>query len=113
MRGTEAAKQTIQDLTQRIVDEYAPRQIVLFGSYAYGAPNRDSDVDLLIVKDTSAPPLERRVQVRRLLRDPKRTIPIEIVVLTPEELRKRLAIGDQFFMDILERGELLYGGQRS
>ena len=110
MWGGAEHQRTIRELTQRIVRSYAPERIVLFGSYAYGTPDEDSDVDLLIVKDTPEPPLERRVAVRRLLRDATRTTPIEVLVMTPEELRERVDIGDQFFKAIVERGEVLYGG---
>lgn len=110
MRGGVEHQQAIQALAQRIVCAYAPERIVLFGSYAYGTPHEDSDVDLLIIKSTDEPPLQRRVAVRRLLRDTTRTTPIELFVLTPAEVRERLVSGDQFIQDILERGEVLYGG---
>jgi predicted nucleotidyltransferase len=98
----------IHEVIQRLVDGYHPRQIILFGSVAYGEPGRDSDIDLLIVKETSETPLARRVYVRRLISNPQRHIPVSPLVLTPEELTQRLALGDPFYHEILSRGKVLY-----
>lgn len=98
----------IQGILEKLLSEYAPQKVILFGSYAYGNPRQDSDIDLLIIKNTSERFIDRWVTVRRLLSDPKRTISLETIVLTPEELSKRLAIGDQFLVEIIEKGEVLY-----
>lgn len=82
--------------------------MVLFGSYAYGTPRPGSDIDLLIVKETSKRFIDRWVTVRRILSDPKRTLPLEVLVLTPQEVSRRLAMGDQFVAEILEKGKVLY-----
>ena len=89
-------------------NNYAPAKIILFGSYAYGEPKSNSDIDLLIIKETSERFIDRWSTVRRILTDSKRTIPIETLILTPQELSERLEKGDQFFADILEKGEVLY-----
>jgi len=65
MTGSARARQVIQDVLSKLVAEYAPQQVILFGSYAYGEPNEGSDIDLLIVKDTDKRPLERRMEVKR------------------------------------------------
>jgi hypothetical protein len=52
--------------------------------------------------------IDRWVTVRRLLSDPERTVPLETLVLTPQELAKRMAVGDQFLLEILEKGKVLY-----
>ncbi|MFQ5615694.1 MAG: nucleotidyltransferase domain-containing protein [Anaerolineales bacterium] len=83
-------------------------KLILFGSYAYGKPKADSDIDLLIVKETSERFIDRWVAVRRLLSDSKRMIPLETLVLTPQEVSTRLAIGDQFLAEIVEKGKVLY-----
>ncbi len=98
----------IQTIVERLITHYQPELIVLFGSFATGEPDSDSDIDLLIIKETTDPPLERRVQVRRLIADPERRIPFSPLVLTPEELTRRLALGDPFYQQILERGKPLY-----
>lgn len=99
---------TLQQIVQRLVEAYRPQRIVLFGSLAYGEPDADSDIDLLIVKETDEPPLERRVRVRRLVSDPERRIPFSPLVLTPDELALRLALGDPFYREIVQRGKVLY-----
>jgi len=99
---------TLQQIVQRLVEAYRPERIVLFGSLAYGEPDVDSDIDLLIIKETDEPPLERRVRVRRLVSDPERRVPFSPLVLTPEELAHRLALGDPFYREIMRRGKVLY-----
>ena len=52
---------------QRIVAGYAPEAIILFGSHAYGTPHEDSDIDLLIIKQTEKRPIDRASDIRQLL----------------------------------------------
>ena len=101
-------RRLIQELVEKIKREYQPEKIILFGSYAYGEPDEDSDLDFFIVKDTPERPIDRRVQVTRIISDLNWLIPAEPLVLTPQELEARLQIGDQFIQEILERGEILY-----
>ncbi len=98
----------LPDIVRRIVEGYRPEQIILFGSLAYGEPDEDSDIDLLIVKETGETPLERRIRVRRLVSDAQRRIPFSSIVLTPDELAHRLALGDPFYEEIVSRGSVLY-----
>lgn len=104
--------QDIQAILERIVNtltlEYRPDRIVLFGSYVQGQPTPASDIDLLIIKDSQLSPYQRLVQVRRLLRDPYRRIPIDLLVITPSELEERLKRGDQFLRTIVSQGKVLY-----
>ena len=87
-----------------------PRQkVILFGSYAYGEPDEDSDVDLLIIKDTEKRPIGRWLEVKKLLRGRVPLLPVSPLVYTEKELEDRIAIKDFFIQEILERGELLYG----
>ena len=107
--NTEAeVKDMILEIVDKIKREYQPNKIILFGSYAYGQPDRDSDIDLLIVKNTQERPLDRRVAATRIASDPKRLVPLEVIVLTPDEIRERLEVGDQFLRRILDKGEVLY-----
>jgi predicted nucleotidyltransferase len=102
------AKEVILRIAEKIKEDYVPQRIVLYGSYAYGTPHRDSYIDLLIVKDTSARPIDRRVEVRRIVSGLRKGFPFSAVVLTPEEVKHRLDIDDQFLNEILSRGEVLY-----
>ena len=101
-------QQTIQGILTKLLAGYTPQKVILFGSYAYGTPQADSDIDLLIIKETSERHIDRWVTVRRILSDPQRAVPLETFVLTPQEVSRRLAIGDQFLKEILEKGEVLY-----
>lgn len=87
---------------------HSPQKVILFGSYVYGNPRPDSDIDLLIIKETSERFIDRWVAVRHILSDPKRMVPLEALVLTPQEVSRRLAVGDQFLAEIMEEGEVLY-----
>jgi predicted nucleotidyltransferase len=108
MGGSREVQATIQGMVGKLRDDYAPRQIILFGSYARGNPRADSDVDLLVIKDTSERFLDRLTTVRRILSDAHRTTPIEVLVLTPQEVTRRLAMGDQFLQTVLREGKVLY-----
>jgi predicted nucleotidyltransferase len=102
----------IQQLTDQIVQKlrahYNPEKIILFGSYAGGSVQRNSDLDLLIIKDTEERFMDRWSTVRRILSDPSRKIALETLVLTPREVSERLARGDQFLAEILQKGRVLY-----
>lgn len=107
-KGRSSTNELIRRIVQRIAEEYAPERVILFGSYASGSPGPDSDIDLLIIKDTPERFIDRWTTVRRILSDPKRKVPVETIVLTPEELSQRLQIGDQFIAEIVEKGKVLY-----
>jgi len=108
MKRSTRIRTEIQKITRRVIDTYQPEKIILFGSYAYGKPGANSDLDLLIIKKTSERFFDRLVNVRRIVSDPMRSIPFEPIVLTPDEVKERLAIGDQFIEEILTKGEVLY-----
>lgn len=103
------AHRLIERIVEKIVTQYTPEKVILFGSYAYGQPNADSDIDLLIVKETDKRPVERWMEIKRLLRDRNRAVAISPLVYTPQELEERLAINDFFIQEVLEKGEVLYG----
>ena len=108
MAITNEAKKVLRDIVDTIVEEYRPERIVLFGSYAYGNADSESDIDLLIIKHTSGRFIDRWTEIRRILSDPNRMISVEPLVLTPEEVSDRLARGDQFIQEIVNNGETLY-----
>jgi predicted nucleotidyltransferase len=108
MTDSQDIKILIQRMLQKLVTEYAPQKVILFGSHAYGTPGPDSDIDLLIIKETAERFLDRWVTVQHILTGTHRAQPVETLVLTPQELDKRLAIGDQFIAEILAKGEILY-----
>jgi len=97
------------NILERIEDKYAPEKIILYGSFAYGTPDKNSDIDLLIIKDTQERFIDRCVNVRRIadIRDPSYPA-FSPIVLTNKELKRRLQIGDQFIEEILNKGKVLY-----
>lgn len=101
--GIENQLETVKD---RLVEAFNPYQIILFGSYAYGLPSQDSDVDLMIVMESQERPIARAAQVSRVLRP--RPFPMDILVRTPEEIKYRLEIGNQFIWEVMNRGRVLY-----
>ena len=98
--------ETLPEVVQRIVRTLQPEKIVLFGSYASGTPTCDSDVDLLVVMETTAPSVERYLAVSRLLRP--RPFPVDILVKRPDEIQSALEAGDFFIREVLSRGQVLY-----
>lgn len=95
-------------VVQNIIDQlklYNPEKIILFGSYAYGQPNKNSDVDLIIIKKTNDPFLERQKNARLLL---KTTTPVDVLVFTPEEFEKA-KYTNLFIKEASEQGKVVYG----
>ena len=103
-----ANRTTLNEIVRRLVAEYQPEKIILFGSYAYGEPHEDSDLDMLIIKETPERRIDRMRTVHRLTTDAHHRIAFEPIVMTPAEVEERLEIGDQFIAEIVEKGELLY-----
>ena len=101
-------KTILSEIIEKLKREYKPLRITLFGSYAYGNPTEDSDIDLLILKDTKNRSVDRFVQVKRIIYNPNCKIPVSPLVYTPEELKERLRIGDDFLKEIIQKGVVLY-----
>ena len=95
----------IQQVANEIAHRFHPQQVVLFGSYAYGTPTPDSDVDLLVTMETHLSNVQQAVEIREAIDFP---FPADLLVRTPQQLEERLAIGDVFFQEIMTRGVRLY-----
>lgn len=96
---------------EKIVDilkaKYKPQKIILFGSCAWGKVTKDSDIDMLIVKDTKKKYGERWLEIGRLVRHLGISFPFEPFVLTPAEFKKQLR-RNLFLQEIARRGSVLY-----
>jgi len=103
---TQITNQKIQEVADKIVKEYQPEKIILFGSYAWGKPHKDSDVDLFIIKETQVAPLARIEMVDKIFS--RREFPMDFLVYTPEQVEKRIAIEDLFVKDVITNGKILY-----
>lgn len=109
--GEQPLNETLPQAVRRIVHSLHPEKIILFGSYAYGQPNSDSDVDLLVVWQSRASPKDRYLAVCRLLRP--RPFAVDLLVKTPQEVATALRQGDLFMQEIMTRGQVLYKRTRS
>lgn len=105
--GFPPVAETLPAAVERIVSELKPEKIILFGSYAYGNPTPDSDVDLLVIMNTKAKEVDRYVAVSNLLYP--RQFPVDILVKTPKEIEAEAKKRGNFFMrEILKKGKVLY-----
>jgi predicted nucleotidyltransferase len=95
----------ILKLAGEIVKEFAPQKIILFGSYAYGTPTADSDVDLMVVMNYRGRELAKAVQI---LMHTNPAFPIDLLVRRPGELRRAYAEFDPLVREAFDKGKLLY-----
>lgn len=105
---TPITEEVLHEMTQRIVEAFVPEKIILFGSYAYGQPEFHSDIDLLVVTNR-----HRRKSVfarDRLVATAARPpgVAMDVIVRTPAEVAYRLKIGDPFFLEVMNKGQVLY-----
>jgi predicted nucleotidyltransferase len=98
----------LEEIVQRLVKEFDPERIILFGSYAWGTPSQDSDVDLLVVvPDSALSTAQRAARAHRALRGIG--IPKDILVRTREEMERYRLVPASLEAEILDRGRPLYG----
>ena len=96
---------TIAEIVQQIVDRFQPQQVILFGSYAYGKPTNDSDVDLLVVMEADGKPLHTAARIAASIDHP---FPIDILVMEPTALQDALERKAVFATEVLTKGVALY-----
>ncbi len=112
-RGFPPVSQTLPKAVRKLARKLKPEKIILFGSYAYGNPTPDSDVDLLIVMDVSGREKEM-YRAASLLLYP-RPFPVDIVFKTPKEIEEALqggTINGFFVRDMVKKGKVLYGRRK-
>jgi predicted nucleotidyltransferase len=99
-------KESIQEITSRIVRDFRPLRLILFGSHARGEARPDSDIDLLVVLPKVLDKRRVAVEIRRALGD----LPIckDIVVTTPEEVSRRGNLIGTVLRPALREGKVLY-----
>lgn len=102
--GRRVSLHAIRRFAGRIAERFRPDKIILFGSYAYGTPGADSDVDLLVVMPARNQ-LDQAVKIRLALDAP---FPMDLIVRTPKKLQERLDRGDLFTTHIVANGKVLY-----
>lgn len=95
----------IYKIAAEIAKKFKPNKVILFGSYAWGSPHADSDVDLFIIKETP----NTREAAREIDGEIfPRPFAIDLIVYTPSQVKERQLNGDAFINEILSKGKLLY-----
>lgn len=105
MKTPVTTRTEIKRFCHEIAREFHPEKIILFGSHAYGNPAWDSDVDLLVIMPFKGTPHQQVVAIRSRV---DAGVSLDLLVRTPQEVSRRLAMGDSFIREILERGKVLY-----
>src|SRR5213082_2379728 len=103
-RGADIPMRVIRRFARQVAERFQPDKIILFGSYAYGTPHADSDVDILVVM----PARNQRDQAHKIHWAIQPPFPLDIIVRTPQGLRRRLEEGDSFLREIVSQGKVLY-----
>lgn len=97
-----------KEVVDRLVNEFQPETIYLFGSHAWGEPQSGSDMDLLvIVKNSRQKPIQRAVRAQRSLRGVK--APVDVLVKTRREFERFISVKASLEAQITREGKLLYG----
>lgn len=102
-RGLDAAE--VARIVEALRAALAPERILVFGSYARGESGPDSDLDLIVVAPSAKRWLDRQVEARLAL---DTDLAVDVIVLTPEELRERIDSGDPSFRVVLAEARTLY-----
>src|SRR5213593_2876840 len=103
-RGANVPMRVISHFANEVAERLRPHKIILFGSYAYGTPHADSDVDVLVVM-AARNQLDQAFKIHWTIRPP---FPLDIVVRTPKNMKWRLEEGDSFLREIVSKGKILY-----
>jgi predicted nucleotidyltransferase len=98
-------RREITELCDRIARKFKPERIILFGSYAYGVPNEDSDVDLLVVLPLTDSRTAKAIEIRNAI---PVDFPLDLLACSPDYLKQRVSQEDFFLREIVEKGQILY-----
>lgn len=109
VRAQDSVKQMIRRMVRRIITDFAPDQIILFGSHARGQAGHDSDVDLLVVMPVEGSKRAKQLEIRMALHDIR--VPKDIVVSRPEEFQWRKDTVGTIEHPAAHGGQVLYARQ--
>jgi predicted nucleotidyltransferase len=96
----------LNEVVNKIALNYQPESIYLFGSYAFGNPDEDSDLDLIIIKNTDTPELKRGWEVRKFLIGS--LVPMDLLIYTPKEFEEELKSNHSFISSVIKKSKLIY-----
>ncbi len=105
----------IEQLKKQL-SELNPYLVLLFGSYAYGTPDQDSDIDLLVVTNDEYMPTSFRektelyMKVNEYIRETAKEVAIDLIVHTKPMYQKFIELNSSFSKEILSKGVILYEG---
>ena len=102
--GADIPMRAIRKFVRKVAKRFKPDKIILFGSYAYGTPNEDSDVDILVVMPCRSR-IHQAVDIRWNLPVP---FSMDLIVRTPRQVATHLKDGDSFMTEVVSRGKVLY-----
>lgn len=100
------SKEKISEIVSKIVQFYSPDKVILFGSYANGQPDEDSDLDLLVIKNTDLPKQRRGWEIRKYLFGS--LIPMDLIVYTPTEYNDDIMNPYSFLNGAMKNSLILY-----
>jgi predicted nucleotidyltransferase len=101
-------RKQIRTVCDAIARKFHPEKIILFGSFAYGKPRPDSDVDLLVVMPFEGSPFRQASLILSHVVSAVGVLPMDLLARTSEQVEERLHIGDSFMREIIERGKIIY-----
>lgn len=101
----------IEEIIGRIASNCKPEKIILFGSYAYGTPTEDSDLDLLVIIKSSKQPRYRRAREIRKHLWGITDIPKDVLVYTQKEIEEWKEVDEAFITTAIKGGKVLYEDQ--
>ncbi len=103
------AHDQIRALAERIVQEFQPDRIILFGSYAYGQPRSDSDIDLLVILPFEGKNFRKSLQILNRIKPP---FPVDLLARRPDDSARRYVEGDPLIREAFDRGIVLHERKR-
>jgi uncharacterized protein len=103
-RGADIPMRVIRRFARQVAERFRPEKIILFGSYAYGTPHADSDVDILVIM----PARNEFDQAFKIRCEVPTQFPMDLLVLKPHQVKWRLNERESFLTEIMTKGKILY-----
>jgi len=99
------SRRRIQAFVDQVARRFRPAAVILFGSHAYGHPTNDSDVDLMVIMPHRGSSVQAATRIRLAC---PRDFPMDLLVRSPSQVRRRVRMGDQFLREVTSKGIVLH-----